>query len=275
MSFLLRRYIRESLLAEALVGADEAERIRKKWGQAADTAEEAEEAAGRSQRPQLRALYLAGEPNIAVWIEAAWKEPEMFLDPAAVRYYGDSPTGKFFALQEAVRLFGKEFKQKEPRLIGTGSSRYVYDLKDGTVLKLALDNKGIAQNSVEAFAGRDPSINRILAQVEDSSDEFVWLISEKVQPLYKPEFEALTGIPWGSLKQRLEEPAGSQRVVGGGCLTGDEFIAYLKNYLEKYKGMLVDDILKIDSWGKTDSGCAVLLDYGASEAMFKKLYRRG
>jgi len=264
---ILRKYIRESLLNEDLTRDD-----------------------------------LEGASAID-WVEAAWQQPELFLDsnikteqtvpsPAPkINLQRREPKPKrmpdiagpqFVAMQRAAEEFGL-------RMINKGSSRIVYDLRDGTVLKLALNTKGIAQNSVEAFAGQDPMINKIVANVKEKSNEFAWLVSKKVVQLNSErEFEELTGVTWEKLREALGKTATAADAVtakpqrsktattasgGGACLRGENFIQYLKNYLERYSGMLPGDILKYDSWGKTDDGCVVLLDYGISEATFKKLYQ--
>ena len=132
-------------------------------------------------------------------------------------------------------------------------------------------------------------INKIVAKVLKKSDEFAWIVSQRVYQLdSEKEFEDLTGVLWTTLYQALNKTAPAAADVtakpqrgkgapvgtgGGGCLKGDKFVEYLKNYLERYSGMLPGDILKHDSWGRTEDGCVVLLDYGISEATFRKLYQ--
>ncbi len=270
----LRKYIREALLAEDMTRDD-----------------------------------LEGASDID-WVDAAWHQPDLFLG-TSMRTEGlrrrrfqeislvrqqpkpqnvpDVAGPQFTAMQRAAEEFGLT-------KISMGSSRIVYDRGDGTVLKLARNTKGLAQNSVEAFAGRDPMINRVVAGVEKYSDEFAWLVSQKVEQLgSQKEFENLTGIPWVDLRAAIGRPAtsadaatvtakpqagsksGGGKTQGGGgagCLRGDEFVQYLKDYLARYTGMLPGDLLKYDSWGRTAGGCVVLLDYGISEATFNKLYKR-
>jgi hypothetical protein len=178
-------------------------------------------------------------------------------------------------------------------MIGAGSSRIVYDLGGDYVLKLARDEKGLAQNELEAFAGRDPQVDRIVAKVKDSSDEYAWLVSQKATQLVsEKEFTDSTGVEWNDLRaalgmagsEDLEATAkptrnGAQKgpEAGGGCPTGQKFLEYLQNYLKRYStsgGMLVGDIAKYDSWGRTKNGCIVLLDYGITLGNFQKLYRQ-
>lgn len=178
-------------------------------------------------------------------------------------------------------------------MIGAGSSRIVYDLGGDFVLKLARDEKGLAQNELEAFAGRDPQVDRIVAKVKDSSEEYGWLVSQKaVQLVSEKEFEDATGVEWNDLRDALDL-AGAEDLeatakptrgsaqkgpaAGGNCPTGQKFLEYLRNYLDRYStsgGMLVGDIAKHDSWGRTKNGCIVLLDYGITRGNFEKLYRQ-
>ena len=208
------------------------------------------------------------------WVDAAWKSPAM---------YGE--TDKYKAMISAAEENGMYE-------LGRGSSRIVYDMNDGeNVLKLALNDKGLEQNKLEAFAGSDPQIDQIVANVIDHSDQFSWLVSQRVTQLQsESEFERLVGVSWNDLRnavglkqaQDMDATAvpvrrsTSQSVGSGGgnCLRGQAFLDYIKNYLSRYDDMLPGDIAKYDSWGATNDGCAVLLDYGITGKKFRQMYNR-
>lgn len=207
-------------------------------------------------------------------IEAAYASPESFA----------GTKDKFEAMQIAAKNVGLIFG-------GRGTSRAVFMLDDRRVLKLAINEKGIEQNKLEAFSGQDPAVEKILAQVFKYSDEFIWLISEKVTPMTsEKEFEEKTGIEWNELratlgakeKKELEstaKPAAKKKfekspAPGGDCLKGQAFIDYMKAFTDRYPGMLIGDILKTESWGTTASGCAVLLDYGITQKKHEELYKK-
>ncbi|MBP1991410.1 hypothetical protein [Paenibacillus eucommiae] len=66
------------------------------------------------------------------------------------------------------------------KVIGTGRSRIVFDLKTGYVLKIAFSNKGIKDNKSEAmlYESSLPTIKNHLAKVVDHGHG--WCIMEKI-----------------------------------------------------------------------------------------------
>lgn len=214
------------------------------------------------------------------WVTAAYQDP--------MDWGEDDP---FIAMKKAAAEFG--LKQ-----LGAGTSRTVYELGSSKVLKVANDVKGLKQNELELTAGRDPTAERILAGVLNSADDFSWVVSEKVTPLDPDGFttaERMIGVSWNDVREviglrRLPDmdmdatgvaPAfagrgGSGNVSGGGgpnCLKGQEFLDYLKGFLQRYSGMLKGDVAKLDSWGITRDRCLVLLDYGITKKNFDALYK--
>ena len=215
------------------------------------------------------------------WVESAFQDPE--------EWGTDDP---FRAMIRAAKRFGLEE-------FGIGSSRFVFYLGSGKVLKVARNVKGVEQNKLEAFAGRDPHVHSMLASVYEASTEYAWLVSELVSPLedgdYK-EAEKVCGVPWSDVRRilglsskteveatvsqitkKLDPESGRSGKVGdrsgSSCLTGKEFLESLGGFLDRYSGMLTGDIEKLSSWGVNDKGCLVLLDYGITRKKFEELYK--
>jgi len=212
------------------------------------------------------------------WIAAAFHDPE--------EWGADDPYAGMLNAAGAAGL----------SMIGRpGSSRVAFELDGNKVVKLARNNKGIEQNKLEAFAGKDPFVHKILAAVHDYSDEFAWIVADKVRPLDDGDgaiAEKIIGIPWSRVRDligvgtssdeeatEVETPkAGapkSQKAGGGGrgCLTGDAFLSYVDDFTTRYQDMLPGDLAKLSSWGVTPKGCLVLLDYGITRKKFRELYR--
>ena len=74
--------------------------------------------------------------------------------------------------------------------IGKGSSRMVFQLDDETCLKLAINEKGIAQNLEEIKIARDGFISYI-PKIYNGSDEEdgLWVITQYVLPAKKTDFK--------------------------------------------------------------------------------------
>jgi predicted ABC-type ATPase len=179
------------------------------------------------------------------------------------------------------------------KVVGTGSSRLVFDLKNNRVVKIARNNKGIEQNKLEASAGRDPQVERILASVWEFADDFSWVVADKVEPLEDGDgarAEKIVGISWNELRDLVNAGANRENAVtsveGGetktkksvekgtaGCLKGDSFLSSVDYFMTRYEGLLPGDIAKLSSWGVTEQGCLVLLDYGITIKKFRELYK--
>tara|TARA_R110000823_G_scaffold236351_1_gene362036 strand:- start:527 stop:1171 length:645 start_codon:yes stop_codon:yes gene_type:complete len=95
--------------------------------------------------------------------------------------------------------------------IGTGSSRvaFVIDYKGReTVLKIAKNVKGLAQNSREADYGlyrMYPEITVPLIDYDEVNEEPRWIHFEKADKLTKAKFKQLTGIGFDDFGNMLED----------------------------------------------------------------------
>ena len=87
--------------------------------------------------------------------------------------------------------------------IGKGSSRMVFQMDDETVLKLAINKKGLAQNREEYSLSKDGYIGHFFPKVYNGSDEdnFLWIVSEYVLPATEEDFQQILGIPWNNFQE--------------------------------------------------------------------------
>jgi hypothetical protein len=96
-----------------------------------------------------------------------------------------------------IKSFAGRMRYADQNLqrIGSGSGRIVYDIDGQKVLKLAKNQKGIAQNEAEASAGYYRDTQHIVTEVFDSAEGYSWLISEKAKKVNEKRIKELTGIP--------------------------------------------------------------------------------
>lgn len=82
--------------------------------------------------------------------------------------------------------------------LGKGSSRIVYALSSDKVLKIALNDKGFAQNNAELELYTSPETKPVVAKIYDASPDNSWLISEIVQPFSnsRADWQAATGFDY-------------------------------------------------------------------------------
>lgn len=138
----------------------------------------------------------------------------------------------------------------EYRYIGSGSSRTVFDMRNGFVIKVAKNIKGIAQNKVEYEISNDDYTN-LFANVYYASENYKYLIMEKAIPI-KREIEFLR---YFGINNRKELAS----------------IEEIKDIQYRYN-LVFADLYKLTSWGKV-KGRIVLIDYGYTKEIYDKYYK--
>jgi hypothetical protein len=161
-------------------------------------------------------------------------------------------------------------------LIGTGSSRAVFSADPSTVLKVALNPAGKAQNREEGrnWSGRNPILPKVFQVSSDGS----WLEMEKVTPAEDVRYEIFAkrffGIP------DLEDLVQNIMVAGVDGYpkraTPDQRtnIDNLMRFVNS-SDTLLGDIFRIKNWGTTMRNgklYPIYLDYGTTKETFKQHY---
>lgn len=154
--------------------------------------------------------------------------------------------------------------------LGYGSSRVVYDMGD-KVLKLAYNDAGIAQNSLEArLTGRTP----YFAHVYDISPKGWWIISEKITPFRtSQEFADHTGLEMQLLKDYAYErltPEELQEVKEYYDLSDQqmELLDSIVHMLRTYN-LIGGDTMNVKHWGLNNNNDLKIYDYGLDKTLFE------
>lgn len=183
--------------------------------------------------------------------------------------------------------------------IGGGTSRKVFEINEETVLKLAINGKGIAQNEQEASIMNDyvKSSYSLFPKVYDSSDidNYFFIVSENVLPAIKGDFKKVTGFNWNTVCRFIITVHNSycypnEKIYVNNELSGDEmdqildydsensgFFNEFQSYLGDYQVKEVGDFLRVANWGMTlrnGDPYMVILDDGLTTEIFNKFYRR-
>jgi hypothetical protein len=188
--------------------------------------------------------------------------------------------------------------------LGAGTSRDVYDLHDGRVIKLAFNKKGIEQNKFEAKAYKTFNAKHIFAKVFYSHPEGLWSVCEKVTPFDNiDDFERATGLDYDLFRQGIKHcdvTKNTQRAIKNMLSMVDAEIEKFEkfqtrssipltildtmrnkksriekvadnplftnicNLSKELEENMGGDISKPDSYGVTDDGYVVLVDFGMS-----------
>jgi hypothetical protein len=171
---------------------------------------------------------------------------------------------------------------------GRGSSRVIFQLSDNKVLKLALNQKGIAQNEAECDWG--VQTYDVVPEIYDESDtdKYTFLVSEFVLPAKESDFNEVFGFSFNKFCQflvavyKLYNPRYRSIIQP---LTNEEFSDLVNNnedlnsfyyYMADYQ-VPIGDMLAIRNYGLTNrSGQPqiVLLDSGLTENIYNSYYSK-
>ena len=176
----------------------------------------------------------------------------------------------------------KAYCEKHLKFLGEGSSRIVYDIDDYTVLKMAKNRKGIAQNMIEA----EPDFQKydIMAKIFRADKMHTYIIMEKADKVTGEEFENFTNLKMHELKSYLSNVKKKLRGQNYDKKlvekykednAGNDFLEETEAAMERFN-MSSGDLAKASSWGRVrrDGKYAmVLIDYGLTSAVYQKFYK--
>lgn len=187
---------------------------------------------------------------------------------------------------ENIKSFAGKQKYVKERLLGkmgTGSARAVFKIDDEKVIKVALNNKGIAQNETE--------INNwaysydVLAKVFDSDIDNMWLEMELANKTTPKRFEQLTGLSIDDLSDFLRMSRGETPRFNR--LSKDKFDIIindegtwgreLSNFVNDYDYPIPGDFNRISSYGEVlrdGKPTIVLIDFGFDRSVSATHYNR-
>ena len=179
-----------------------------------------------------------------------------------------------------------EYCQEHLKRISSGSSRIVYMIDDEKVLKLAKNNKGIAQNEVEYDYAEHLSNNPVLAKVFDADkDNNTWIEMELARKLNEAKFKQITGHDWKYFAQEvinvyreIHKQKQLYRVPEDAkmALWDDEVFCYqIFKLMETHPEFKGGDLARINSYGIVKRGGSdriVLIDFGLTNNVWDSYY---
>lgn len=167
--------------------------------------------------------------------------------------------------------------------IGKGSSRATFQLDDEKILKLAWNEKGVAQNEEEQRAYGDD----IFPEVYECDLNGYWLISEFVLPAKAQDFKQCFGM---TFKEFVGFLHASGRYRFGRrywnemeeedwvhLLETNEDLASFDEYIGNYGPVVIGDMCRMCNYGLTKrdgEAHIVLLDSGLTEDVWNNYYKR-
>lgn len=175
-------------------------------------------------------------------------------------------------------------KQKASR-IGAGSSRVAFIIPyEGreTVLKVAKNQKGVAQNAEEVSLLEDWYLKKLDITIpmidydSENDDNPTWLHVEKADKATDAVFKKLTGMPLiGCIEYALvasgRDSKYKERFTDLSKHDENEFLQNLVDFIGNYTHIPTGDLLRLVNWG-VYQGRPVIVDLGLTDTTLKAYY---
>ncbi len=168
----------------------------------------------------------------------------------------------------------KKYAEKNLKHLSSGSSRIVYLTPEKTILKLAKNDRGIAQNKVESNSKmKSKYLNKVLRKASNHA----WIEVSFLKKITVKQFEKMTDLDFDDFGEAINY--GLKSVSGSKDMKEpDNFDEVSKSSIykdlvavgKKFK-LMPGDIARISSWGTKD-GLPVLIDAGLTKDVFEEYY---
>lgn len=184
----------------------------------------------------------------------------------------------------------KYCKEKLGKQLGQGSSRMVFPIDDEKVLKLAMNEKGVAQNEAEC----EWFLQKIglFAKVYDCDEDYKWIEMQVARKAMASDFKKFFGYPFKVIcayvdyVHNMYSRRRSYRDTSYDNLfhqieeseeynNGDSVFYMLYEYLANYQLEAIGDLQRLSSWGvvKEDGQeSLVIIDYGLNDSVAQDYY---
>jgi len=187
---------------------------------------------------------------------------------------------------KGLNSFNKRIKYCQAKLyrISSGSSRIVYRIDDEKVLKLARNQKGLAQNEVEIDHGSEQFLKDVVANVFDSHPNNLWVEMELARKVNINDFKRITGFNWEDFVAAIHNYGNrnggryqstmdvDKEIVKQ--MWEDEFVYDIFSYIGNYD-LPSGDFEKLSSFGivtRNGADHLVVIDFGFTNDVKKTHY---
>jgi len=168
----------------------------------------------------------------------------------------------------------KKYAEKNLKHLSSGSARIVYSTNKNTIIKMAKNDKGIAQNKAEANPKmKSKYLNDILSHAKNHA----WIEVGHLDKISEKEFKKMTGLDFedfgDSIRYGLKNVSGNtdkEKPKNFTQVEKSEIYKELKEVGNKFK-LMPGDLARISSWG-TKNGKPVLIDAGLTKDVFAEFY---
>lgn len=167
-----------------------------------------------------------------------------------------------------------KYAEKNLKHLSSGSSRIVYSTTNDTIIKMAKNDKGIAQNEAEA----NPKMkSKFLNEIISHASNYAWIETHYLDKITAKQFKEMTGLDFNDFGDAIRY--GLKKISGNTEATKpdnfdevekSEIYKEVKRFGEQFK-LMPGDLSRISSWG-TKGGKPVLIDAGLTADVFADYY---
>lgn len=168
----------------------------------------------------------------------------------------------------------KKYAEANLKHLSSGSARIVYLTPNKTIVKLAKNDKGLAQNEAEANPKmKSKYLNPIISCAKNHS----WCETHFLDKITVKDFKEMTGLEFDdfgdSIRYGLRNVSGNtdkEKPAHFDEVAKSDIYKEMKDIGEKFK-LLPGDMARISSWGTKD-GKPILIDAGLTRDIFDQYY---
>jgi mRNA-degrading endonuclease RelE of RelBE toxin-antitoxin system len=178
------------------------------------------------------------------------------------------------------------YAQEHLQKLASGSSRIVYKIDDEKVLKLAKNDKGVAQNEVEIEYGQYSDIDDVVAKIFDYDEQnSLWVEMELAIKVKASDFKNIVGYSFEDIQKAIHNygiDSGNKKNLGkydmdqelADDMWENEFMYELFSFIGNY-AVPVGDLQRLSSYGvvkRDGQDKIVLIDYGLTHEVYSSYY---
>lgn len=171
--------------------------------------------------------------------------------------------------------------------ISSGTSRIVYKIDDTKVLKLAKNQKGLAQNEIEVGFSKDYMWDGIVALIFDYDNNDLWVEMELARKVSPKKFYEIVGFTFENYCEAILFHAEDQKPHSKNYVKpkqpenyqemwdDNEFMYSIFDIIGSYD-FPAGDLCKLNSYGLVNRNGhdeIVLIDYGLTNDVYDSYYR--
>lgn len=207
---------------------------------------------------------------------------QLYEDIEEIAAYPEGFDIKAFVGLPSMAAKTRYLKQHNLDKLGTGTTRVVFVADPTTVIKVAKNAKGLAQNEAEIDISNNTDEEAVVAKVKDFDEGYSYIEAERARRVKPTDFKRIVGFQMKDIMSSLHIWRDNHNGIENWRAKPENYKQILEtSFMQELAEMVgnfdmgVGDIDRISSWGIVNRGGKehlVMIDYGLTMDIFKQLY---